>query len=574
MFKAVCYNGFEAWQSTSQGTLKEMQITPETPYQPGERALMRRDEKSMAMMKLGSKVDESNADANVDEANVNDNVDEANVEEDVGGANVEQDDIDKSPKRDLTIDKGPKDKFGRRFHAIFYTRTLSNKENCDRECEGYRDWQHVTTSLKEHEVSLEHLKNMASWFEMCQRLKVNETIDKVAYEQFKKERDYWKQVLSRIIAFVKFLGKKTLAFRGTNEKLYQEDNGIFLGLVEMVEEFDPVMKEHVRRITSDEIHVRYLGHSFLIVDDTTGKGISDITHEELKSLGLDINDMRRQGYDNGSNMRGKHQGVQRRFLDINPRAFYTPRGCHSLNLALSNMATTCTKARDGDIKTHSEADTLATKEIGDFGFLVSIVIWYQILNTINVVSKKLQSKEMVLDEAIKEVKNLINFFKEYREVGLSEAIEVAKGISIEMGVDPGFPQRRPILRKKQFNETSREQKIVVDQAISSLESRFEQYNEYEKLFGFLFPKKLKELEDKDLMSCCIILQDALKYGEASDIDAKELYMELKLMNTYLSDEIITFIYALKFLKKAYHYPNALVAYRVLLAIPVTVASAE
>ncbi|XP_076907194.1 uncharacterized protein LOC143563568 [Bidens hawaiensis] len=436
------------------------------------------------------------------------------------------------------------------------------------------------------------------------------------------------------------------------------------------------MKEHVRRITSDELHVHYLGHGiqnelilllaqqlkseiikkikqakyysiildytpdtshqeqmsllvryvdfnssfvtveesflgFLIVDDTTSKGIFDITHEELKALGLDIDDMRGQGYDNGSNMRGKHQGVQRRFLDINPRAFYTPCGCHILNLALSDMATTCTKARgffgliqriynifasstkrwkilkdnikgltpesmsatrwesrvdsvkairfqlsdireallelaekDGDFKIHSEADTLARKEIGDFGFLVAIVIWYQILNTVKVVSKKLQSKEMVLNVSIKEVKNLINFFKEYREVGLSEAIEVAKEIAIEMGVDSVFPQRWPILGKN---------------TIASLESRFEQYNEYKKLFGFLFPKKLKELEDKDLMSCCILLQDALKYGEASDIDAKELYMELKLMDMYLPDDIITPIDALNFLKKADHYPNALVA---------------
>jgi len=41
-----------------------------------------------------------------------------------------------------------------------------------------------------------------------------------------------------------------------------------------------------------------------------------------------------QGYDNGSNMKGKYQGVQKRFLDINPKAFYTPCGCHSLNLVL------------------------------------------------------------------------------------------------------------------------------------------------------------------------------------------------------------------------------------------------
>ncbi|XP_039050203.1 zinc finger MYM-type protein 5-like [Hibiscus syriacus] len=37
------------------------------------------------------------------------------------------------PKRDLSIVKGPKDKFLRRFSSTFYTRYLSNGETCDRE---------------------------------------------------------------------------------------------------------------------------------------------------------------------------------------------------------------------------------------------------------------------------------------------------------------------------------------------------------------------------------------------------------------------------------------------------------
>ncbi|GJT83047.1 zinc finger MYM-type protein 1-like protein [Tanacetum coccineum] len=67
----------------------------------------------------------------------------------------------------------------------------------------------------------------------------------------------------------------------------------------------------------------------LNADDTTGQGLFDGTLDELKSLGLDIDDIRGQGYDNGSNMKGKHRGVQKKFLDINPRAFYTPCGCQS-----------------------------------------------------------------------------------------------------------------------------------------------------------------------------------------------------------------------------------------------------
>ena len=58
-----------------------------------------------------------------------------------------------------------------------------------------------------------------------------------------------------------YLAKYKLAFRGTNEKLYKKSNGNFLGLIEMLQEFDPVIKEHVRRITRDDMHVHYLGHT-------------------------------------------------------------------------------------------------------------------------------------------------------------------------------------------------------------------------------------------------------------------------------------------------------------------------
>ena len=56
--------------------------------------------------------------------------------------------------------------------------------------------------------------------------------------------------------------------------------------------------------------------------------------------------MRGQGYDNGSNMKGGNKGVQKKFLDVNPRAFYSACGCHSLNLALCDMAKNCGRAKD------------------------------------------------------------------------------------------------------------------------------------------------------------------------------------------------------------------------------------
>jgi hypothetical protein len=240
-------------------------------------------------------------------------------------------------------------------------------------------------------------------------LEKNQTIDNVAQRELENEREYWRKVLLRILLIVKFLAEHNIAFRGSFSKLYQDNNGNFLGLVQMLAEFDPVIKEHVDRITTEEIHDHYLGPSiqnelinllasavrlaivgkakeakyfsvildctpdashqeqmsliiryvdtssdsvcivesflgFLAVNDTTGQGLFDVLLEELKSLDLDVDNLRGQGHDNESNMKGKNIGaVQRKVLDINPRAFYSACGCHNLNLTLCDMAKSCQK---------------------------------------------------------------------------------------------------------------------------------------------------------------------------------------------------------------------------------------
>ena len=45
---------------------------------------------------------------------------------------------------------------------------------------------------------------------------------------------------------------------------------------------------------------------------------------------------------------------------------------------------------DNDPKIKSEAKSLAKNEHGNFEFIMALVIWYEMLNTVNLVSKQLQ----------------------------------------------------------------------------------------------------------------------------------------------------------------------------------------
>ena len=93
--------------------------------------------------------------------------------------------------------------------------------------DGLGDWRNIGKRLKSHESSNEHLMYMSKWIELDMRLHKNETIDKSVQEQINREKEHWKRVLRRIMAVLKTLAKNNLAFRGDNEKIYQERNEIF-----------------------------------------------------------------------------------------------------------------------------------------------------------------------------------------------------------------------------------------------------------------------------------------------------------------------------------------------------------
>ena len=73
---------------------------------------------------------------------------------------------------------------------------------------------------------------------------------------------------------------------------------------------------------------------------------------------------------------------------------------------------------------------------------------------------------------------------------------------------------------------------------------------------------------------CINLEKFLRFNEYSDIDGLDLFSELKVLREVLREEINTPIEILSYIKTLDSFPNIYIAYRILLTIPVTVATIE
>ena len=100
---------------------------------------------------------------------------------------------------------------------------------------------------------------MQNWRSLEVGLLSHATIDEVSERQMRSERERWRNVFHRLFAIAQYLAGNNLVFRGSVDRLYQSPNGNFLGMVELIAKFDPVMKEHTRRIQSEVIHDHYLG---------------------------------------------------------------------------------------------------------------------------------------------------------------------------------------------------------------------------------------------------------------------------------------------------------------------------
>lgn len=410
-------------------------------------------------------------------------------------------------------------------------------------------------------------------------------------------------------------------------------------------------------ISSDEIEIKEHFLTYQTVEKSTGQSIFQILQKLLEDVNLNLMNCRGQGYDNGANMKGKNKGVQARVCELNPRAFFMPCGCHSLNLVISDCATSCTESisffgivqriytlfsasvsrwnilkdhvsnftvkplcetrwesrieclkpiryqiveiydalvtlsetDSSDISIKHEAYTLS-EQISTFSFLVMLVTWYNILYRVNIVSKSMQSAAMDIASVVSLMKSCTEFVTEYRVTGFENSLVDAKELAESLEVEPIFIEKRLRRKKQMFAYESRDEivispknnfknnvfNVILDNAIASLQERFQQLNEFHQTWGILY--NLKKLPaDNDLLKFCKDLHLKLKMENNCDINGAELFDELKSASTLLPKDILGPLNVLNFIKSSglqNVVPNIWISLRIMLTIPVTVASGE
>nr|XP_022903993.1 uncharacterized protein LOC111416258 [Onthophagus taurus] len=118
---------------------------------------------------------------------------------------------------------------------------------------------------------------------------------------------------------------------------------------------------------------------------------------------------------------------------------------------------------------------------------------------------------------------------------------------------------------------------IQDNAVNAIQERFNQMQEYCALFGFLYDiLNLKDKNEADILMQCKKFESALTHNSCKDIDGEDLCWELQSVSRRLPkvmgpSEVLLFILRHDLQNSV---PNIYVALRILLTLPVSVASGE
>jgi hypothetical protein len=233
-----------------------------------------------------------------------------------------------------------------------------------------------------------------------------------------------------------------------------------------------------------------------------------------------------------------------------------------------------------DNTTVSEANSLL-KQVQKLPFIISITVWYDILDDVNKINKYMQSSEATLDCAQTLCKKSSSVKKRSR---FSDILELSKSEARKLGISTEFTDTR-IRKKSHFDETCEDKSLTnaeenfkvsfyltfVDTVISQLEQCFDNLPKIIDKYDFM--QKIKIASATDLVK----REKDFHYEYSNDV-SDDICSEISILQAMLKTEtILKPIDILRYIIRnnlEEIFPNMLIAIRIFLSLPVTVAEAE
>lgn len=138
---------------------------------------------------------------------------------------------------------------------------------------GFDKWK-KSTRIGEHENNIAHRDATTKWL---LRTDTTRSISKEMCRQISSETEYWVNVLKRVVSIIKFIAYRGLPYRGDTEIIGNNNNGNYLGIMELISEYDPFLKNHLEMYGSKgKGHTSYISKT--IFNDVIHLLKTDVTH--------------------------------------------------------------------------------------------------------------------------------------------------------------------------------------------------------------------------------------------------------------------------------------------------------
>lgn len=166
---------------------------------------------------------------------------------------------------------------------------------------GFNERRHMHQRVSEHEASNSHDIATKAFFLFKSEKRIDQILFNEQLTLRKQQVENRRNVLSRIIDIVKFIGKRGLAARGSKQEAAyslenpNEDHGNFLDLITLVCNYDSTLNEHVKKSIAESKlqkgnkrgnRVTFMSKTFLnTMTEVIGKLIQQKIVEDVKDAG-------------------------------------------------------------------------------------------------------------------------------------------------------------------------------------------------------------------------------------------------------------------------------------------------